>query len=161
MEPSFKVKLLDLDLEDHELLMKFIGGLPMYISKDLRLFKVEDFEEAIVMAIAIESKNKKVDKKEDKDDSRKFEVGSSNSKNREQSSGKKQKNCEHCNKPGHNKETCYILHLELREKEKEKRSNRKDLNRALNANKTGNSRNGATRHEVDSHDPEACSSRRS
>ncbi|CAL2237497.1 unnamed protein product [Prunus armeniaca] len=42
----------------------------------------------------------------------------------------------HCNKPGHSKETCYILHPELREKEKEKRSNRKDLKRALNANKT-------------------------
>ncbi|CAL8137531.1 unnamed protein product [Prunus armeniaca] len=79
------------------------------------------------MTIAIESKNKKVDKKEDKKDSRKFEVGSSSSKNREQSSGKKQTNCEHCNKSGHSKETCYVIHPELREKEKRKEVTKKIL----------------------------------
>lgn len=128
--------VLDLDLEDHELIMKLIGGLQVYIRKELRLFKVEDFEKAMVMTTAIELKNKKVDKNEDKKDSRKFEVGSSSNKNRERSFGKKQTNCEHCNKPGHSKETCYILHPELNEKEKEKRSNQKDLRRALNDNKT-------------------------
>ncbi|CAL2248463.1 unnamed protein product [Prunus armeniaca] len=126
-EAKFQAMVLDLDLEDHELFMKFIGGLQVYICKELRLFKVEDFEEAIVMAIAIKSKNKKVDKKEDKKDSRKFEVGSSSSNNREQSSGKKQTNCEHCNKPSHSKETCYVIHPELREKEKRKEVTKKIL----------------------------------
>ncbi|KAL5779052.1 hypothetical protein ACOSQ2_009789 [Xanthoceras sorbifolium] len=55
-----------IDVDDYDVFMKYIGGLAEYIRKELKLFIVETIEDAIVKAIAIEAKNKRADKRDDK-----------------------------------------------------------------------------------------------
>ncbi|KAM1196182.1 hypothetical protein ACFX13_023146 [Malus domestica] len=86
--------MLELDLDDHELFMKFI-------------------RDALITATAIEVKNKHVDKKDDKNNSKQFGIGSS-SKSAEQNFWRKK----------------------LREKDNEKRGKEKEAKRALIVNQT-------------------------
>ena len=57
---------MDIDVDDYNVFMKYIGGLTDCIWKELKLFTMESIEEATVKAIAIEAKYKRLDKKEDK-----------------------------------------------------------------------------------------------
>ncbi|CAL8994908.1 unnamed protein product [Prunus brigantina] len=58
--------VLDIDVDDYDVFMKYTGGLADYIRKELKLFTVDTIEEATVKAIAIEAKNKRTDKKDDR-----------------------------------------------------------------------------------------------
>ena len=58
--------VLDINVEDYTVFMKYIGGLADYIHKELELFTVKQIEEATVKVIAIEAKYKRLDKKDDK-----------------------------------------------------------------------------------------------
>ncbi|CAL9019517.1 unnamed protein product [Prunus brigantina] len=58
--------VLDIDVDDYDIFMKYTGGLADYIQKELKLFIVDTIEEATVKAIAIEAKNKRTNKKDDK-----------------------------------------------------------------------------------------------
>ncbi|CAL2257436.1 unnamed protein product [Prunus armeniaca] len=58
--------VLDIDVDDYDIFMKYTGGLVDYIRKELKLFTVDTIEEATVKAIAIEAKNKRANKKDDR-----------------------------------------------------------------------------------------------
>ncbi|CAL2266311.1 unnamed protein product [Prunus armeniaca] len=58
--------VLDIDVNNYDVFMKCIGGLADYIWKELKLFTVDTIEEATMKAIAIEAKNKRTDKKDDR-----------------------------------------------------------------------------------------------
>ncbi|CAL9001201.1 unnamed protein product [Prunus brigantina] len=58
--------VLDIDVNDYDVFMKYIGGLADYIRKEPKLFTIDTIEEATVKAIAIAAKNKRTDKKDDR-----------------------------------------------------------------------------------------------
>ncbi|CAL2229058.1 unnamed protein product [Prunus armeniaca] len=58
--------VLDIDVDDYDVFIKYIGGLANYIRKELKLFTVDTIEEVTVKAITIEAKNKRTDKKDDR-----------------------------------------------------------------------------------------------
>lgn len=55
---------LDVNIEEHEVFMKYIEGLQDYIRKKLHIFRV--YSSATIKAIAIEDKYRKPEKKEEK-----------------------------------------------------------------------------------------------
>ncbi|KAL6276832.1 hypothetical protein ACE6H2_020433 [Prunus campanulata] len=56
--------VLDIDVDNYDVFMKYTGGLADYIRQELKLFTIDTIEEATVKAIAIEVKNKRTDKKD-------------------------------------------------------------------------------------------------
>ena len=58
--------VLEIDVDDYDVFIKYTGGLVDYIRKELKLFTMESIEEATVKAISIEAKYKRLDKKNDK-----------------------------------------------------------------------------------------------
>ncbi|CAL8120210.1 unnamed protein product [Prunus armeniaca] len=52
--------VLDIDVDDYDVFMKYTGGLADYIRKELKLFTVDTIEDATVKAIAIEAKIKEL-----------------------------------------------------------------------------------------------------
>lgn len=52
--------VLDLDLENHVLLMKFVARLEDYVHKELLLFWVQNLKDTLVTVIAIEDNHRKV-----------------------------------------------------------------------------------------------------
>ncbi|KAM1763769.1 hypothetical protein ACFX11_003079 [Malus domestica] len=50
--------VLDVDVDDYDVFMKYTRGLADYLWKKLKLFIVETIEEAIIKAITIKEKNK-------------------------------------------------------------------------------------------------------
>ena len=58
--------VLDIDVDDYDMSMKYTRGLANYIQRELKLFTIESIEEATLKTIANEAKNKWFDKKEDK-----------------------------------------------------------------------------------------------
>lgn len=55
--------ILDLDLGDYVIYMKYISGIHEYIRKELKMFSVNTISEASIKAIAIEGRHKKSDSK--------------------------------------------------------------------------------------------------
>ncbi|KAM1002566.1 hypothetical protein ACFX2C_002982 [Malus domestica] len=53
-----QVMVLDVDVDDYDVFMKYTRGLVDYLWKKLKLFTVETIEEAIIKAITIKAKNK-------------------------------------------------------------------------------------------------------
>ncbi|KAF6159259.1 hypothetical protein GIB67_032030 [Kingdonia uniflora] len=58
--------VLDIDVDEYEVCMKYTGGLTESIRRELKLFTVANIEDATVKAIAIEGKYLKSDKEDDK-----------------------------------------------------------------------------------------------
>ena len=58
--------VLDIDVDDYDLFMKYTEGLAHYIYKELKLFTVDTIKEATMNAIVIETKNKRIDKKDNR-----------------------------------------------------------------------------------------------
>lgn len=58
--------VLDIDVDDYDIFMKYTRGLAYYIRREFKLFNVESIEDATVKAIAIEAKSKRSDKKDDR-----------------------------------------------------------------------------------------------
>ncbi|KAF6145652.1 hypothetical protein GIB67_018758 [Kingdonia uniflora] len=58
--------ILDIDVKEYEVLMKYTGGLSESIRMELKLFTVENIKDTIVKAIAIDGKYLKSNKKDDK-----------------------------------------------------------------------------------------------
>ncbi|CAL9001292.1 unnamed protein product [Prunus brigantina] len=58
--------VMDIDVDDYNVFMKYTGGLVDYIRKELKFFTVDAIEEGTVKAIAIKAKNKRTDKKDEK-----------------------------------------------------------------------------------------------
>ncbi|KAM0985831.1 hypothetical protein ACFX13_013270 [Malus domestica] len=54
--------VLDLDVNDYDVFLKYIRGIANYIRKEMNLFTVDTIEEATIKVIAIEAKNKRYDK---------------------------------------------------------------------------------------------------
>ncbi|TXG50795.1 hypothetical protein EZV62_023319 [Acer yangbiense] len=122
--------VLDIDVDDYDVFMKYIGGLAEFIRKELKLFTVETIEDATVKAIAIESKNKRIDKRDEKQ--------SSSNKNDWKKTGEQSKNgsarknyCDHCQISGHIKEKCWRLHPELQPQTKKNNEGRKSKTATL------------------------------
>ena len=122
--------VLVIDVDDYDVFMKYTGGLADYIQKQLNFFIVESIEEAIVKAIVVKAKYKRLDKKDDKY----ITVSRFDWKNK----GKKikddptQKNyCDHYNSSGHVKNKCWILYLELRPKNQRNNQGRNDRKATL------------------------------
>ncbi|XP_016648322.1 PREDICTED: uncharacterized protein LOC107880736 [Prunus mume] len=105
----------------------YTGGLADYIQKELKLFTVDTIEEATVKAIAIEVRNKRTDKKDDR--SKPINKTDWQKKGKQSKEGQTQKvYCDHYQTSIHAKDKCWILHHELwpkREKNNEGRNDRK------------------------------------
>lgn len=104
--------VLDLDVNDYDVFLKYIRGIADYIRKEMKLFTVDIMEEAIIKVIVIEAKNKKADKKDDKQ-----KPGSKS--NWKKKKGKKARKIQHRRtiviliKPIDKPQKCWILHPEL------------------------------------------------
>ncbi|KAF6168567.1 hypothetical protein GIB67_005179 [Kingdonia uniflora] len=61
--------VLDIDVDEYEMFMKYTGGFSESIRRELKLFTVANIEDATVKAIAIEGKYLKSDKEDDKNKS--------------------------------------------------------------------------------------------
>lgn len=61
---------LDIDENNYEVFMKYIGRLADYIQKELKFFTVEIIGDATMKAISIKAKNKRSDKRDDKQPTR-------------------------------------------------------------------------------------------
>ncbi|CAL2244416.1 unnamed protein product [Prunus armeniaca] len=124
--------VLDIDVDDYDVFMKYTGGLADYIRKELKLFTVDTIEEATVKAIAIEAKNKKTDKKDDR--SKPVNKTDWQKKGNQSKEGQTQKvYCDHCQTSRHAKDKCWILHPELRLKHKKNNQGRNDRKATLTA----------------------------
>ncbi|CAL2266527.1 unnamed protein product [Prunus armeniaca] len=119
--------VMDIDVDDYNVFMKYIGGFADYIRKELKLFTIDTIEEATVKAIAIEAKNKRTDKKDDK--LKLVNKTDWQKKGKQSKEGQTQKvYCDHCQTSRHAKDKCWILHPELwpkREKNNQGRNDRK------------------------------------
>ncbi|KAL6284904.1 hypothetical protein ACE6H2_015833 [Prunus campanulata] len=110
--------------------MKYTGGLADYIRKELKLFTVDTIEEAIVKAIAIESNNKRTDKKDDK--SKPVNKTHWQKKGKQNKEGQTQKvYFDHCQTSRHAKDKCWILYHELRPKHEKNNQGRIDRKTTL------------------------------
>ncbi|KAF6149556.1 hypothetical protein GIB67_003704 [Kingdonia uniflora] len=89
------------------------------LDRELKLFKVENIEDATVKAIAIEGKYLKSDKKDDKSKSGYKSTWKFDQKAESKGEGSSFKGtiCSHCKANGHNFDRCWKLHPELRLKE--------------------------------------------
>ncbi|CAL2271019.1 unnamed protein product [Prunus armeniaca] len=113
-------------------LNQYIGGLADYIRKERKLFAVDTIEEAIVKAIAIEAKNKRIDKKDDR--SKPVNKTNWQTKGKQSKEGQRQKvYCDHCQTSRHAKDKCWILHHELWPKRQKNNQGRNDRKATLTA----------------------------
>ncbi|KAH9291608.1 hypothetical protein KI387_043202, partial [Taxus chinensis] len=126
MQVSFGKKAVQMgkDTFDHEILMKYVGGLHSHLRRPILLAKPKDIDEACSQAHYLEM------------DEKKGPSPSSNSSNASKKKGgvnatstiaKKDstKHCGHCDVDGHTDETCWKLHPELhpfKNKKKKKKS---------------------------------------
>ncbi|CAL9019205.1 unnamed protein product [Prunus brigantina] len=124
--------VLDIDVDDYDVFMKYTGGLADYIRKELKLFTVDTIEETTVKAIAIEAKNKRIDKKDDR--SKPVNKNDWQKKGKQRKEGQTQKvYCDHCQTSRHAKNKCWILHPELRPKREKNNQGRNDRKATLTA----------------------------
>ncbi|CAL2256726.1 unnamed protein product [Prunus armeniaca] len=121
---------LDIDIDDYDVFMKYTGGLADYIWKELKLFTVDTIEEATVKAIAIEAKNKRTDKRDDR--SKPVNKTDWQKKGKQSKEGQTQKvYCDHCHTSKHAKDKCWILHPEFRPKREKNNQGRNDRKATL------------------------------
>lgn len=104
--------VLDIDVNDYKVFMKYTESLANYIWKELKLFTIENIEDATIKAIAIEVKNKRLNKRDNKQSIRSHDW---KGKWKQSKEGQAQKNyCENCYISGHVKDKCWILYPELK-----------------------------------------------
>ncbi|CAL8998775.1 unnamed protein product [Prunus brigantina] len=95
--------VLDIDVDDYDVFMKYTGGLADYIRKELKLFTVDAIEEATKKGKqSKEGQTQKV-------------------------------YCDHCQTSRHAKDKCWILHSELRSKREKNNQGRNDRKATLTA----------------------------
>ncbi|CAL9009185.1 unnamed protein product [Prunus brigantina] len=127
--------ILDIDVNDYDVFMKYTGGLADYIWKELKLFIVDTIEEATMKAIAMEAKNKRTDKKDDR--SKHVNKTDWQKKRKQSKKGQTQKvHCDHCQTNKHAKDKCWILHPKLRPKREKNNQGRNDKKAILTAQQT-------------------------
>ncbi|CAL2259851.1 unnamed protein product [Prunus armeniaca] len=132
--PEFhnQAMVLDIDVDDYDVFMKYTGGLADYIRKELKLFTVDTIEDATMKAIAIEAKNKRTDKKDDR--SKPVNKTDWQKKGKQSNEGQTQNvYCDHCQTSRHAKDKCWILNPELRPKREKNNQGRNDRKATLTA----------------------------
>ncbi|KAF6158965.1 hypothetical protein GIB67_042046 [Kingdonia uniflora] len=134
-----QVLVLDIDVDEYEVFMKYTRGLSESIRRELKLFTAANIEDATVKAIAIEDKYLKSDKEDDKNklgykSSWKYEH---KGESKGEGSLSKENSCNHCKASGHISYICWKLYPELRPKEEKSKKERYAL-AAKDSHKVGN-----------------------
>jgi hypothetical protein len=108
---------LNIPLDSHETLMKYIGALHSYIRHTLLLFNPTNLDEVCVQETHLESRGKNVqeDHKHSEDHFKRKGKGKDKRTTTTKKEGEKS-SCTHCQKDGHDDEHCWKLHPELRPK---------------------------------------------
>ena len=113
--------ILGISLDSLETLLKYIGGLHIYLKHTILVFNPNSIDEVFVQATHLEAIGKNVNLEvggSSKPTARKNkEKGKQKWKERKTSDVQKTKpSCIHCKKDGHDDEHCWILHPELKPK---------------------------------------------
>ncbi|XP_026399975.1 uncharacterized protein LOC113295860 [Papaver somniferum] len=112
--------VLDVDITSDETFRKYNGGLVDYIRRELKLFSVQDIEDAINKAVAIEQKvkgaagsdnNRLVTRGKDM-----TQIRVETNKDKSLLDEQEEKVCDHCKEKGHIKDTCWTLYPHLKPK---------------------------------------------
>ncbi|KAH9327831.1 hypothetical protein KI387_043765 [Taxus chinensis] len=128
--------LLNMDLEDEDILTKYLGGLHTHLRRKVISTKPKDLNEACVQASYIDDEKKQGEAKsraKQSTNQQKKEYGQASNKGKWKGKGKQAattlntckdpKNfCKNCDINGHTDTTCWKLHLELHPKNRTKDS---------------------------------------
>jgi hypothetical protein len=109
---------LNIPLDSHETLMKYIGALHSYIRHTLLLFNPTNLDEVCVQETHLENRGKNVQKTTQRNfPSSRTTSSKERERTRRQRTTKKEEgnpSCTHCKKYGHDDEHCWKLHPDLK-----------------------------------------------
>lgn len=112
--------MLGVDLQSQDTLLKYIGGLHIYLRHTIHMFNPTNLEDVCVQATYLEARGKNVQEEGKKKPFQSGEKGNKSKRNLKKNAFVKKEGerpmCKNCSKEGHDEAHCWKLHPELRPK---------------------------------------------